>query len=84
MKTREEKDSLGSVELPEDAYYGAQTQRARQNFMDSGLRLPGAFIRSLAVIKRMAAAVNADLQLLDPGPAEAIMTAALEVIDGKF
>ena len=52
--------------------------------MDSGLRLPGAFIRSLAIIKRMAAAVNEELQLLDPEPADAIMTAALEVIDGKF
>jgi len=84
MKTRTEKDTLGSVELPEDAYYGAQTQRARQNFIDSGLRLPGAFIRSLAKIKQMAAAVNVELQLLDPEPAEAIITAALEVIDGKF
>ena len=84
MKTREEKDSLGSVELPADAYYGAQTERARQNFVDSGLRLPGAFIRSLAIIKRMAADVNAELQLLDQEPAAAIMTAALEVIDGKF
>jgi fumarate hydratase class II len=84
MKTRDEKDSLGSVKIPVDAYYGAQTERARQNFMDSGLRLPGAFIRSLAIIKRMAAAVNAELQLLDPEPADAIMTAALEVIDGKF
>ena len=84
MKTRDEKDALGSVKIPVDAYYGAQTERARQNFMDSGLRLPGAFIRSLAIIKRMAAAVNAELQLLDPEPADAIMTAALEVIDGKF
>ena len=58
MKTRTENDSLGSVELPEDAYYGAQTERARQNFVDSGLRLPVAFMRSLAMIKQMAAAVN--------------------------
>jgi fumarate hydratase class II len=84
MKTRTEKDSLGSVELPEDAYYGAQTERARQNFMDSGLQLPGGFIRSLAMIKQMAAAVNSELRLLEPEPAEAIMTAALEVINGKF
>jgi len=84
MKTREEKDSLGNIELPVDAYYGAQTERARQNFVDSGLSLPGAFIRSLAIIKRFAAAVNAELQLLEPKPAEAIMRAALEVIDGKF
>ena len=84
MKTREEKDSLGSVELPMDAYYGAQTERARQNFMDSGLRLPGVFIRFLAIIKRFAAAANAELQILEPKLAEAIIRSALEVIDGKF
>ena len=84
MKTREEKDSLGSLKIPADAYYGAQTERARQNFMDSGLRLPNGFIRTLAMFKRFAAAVNTELQLLDPEPAEAIMTAALEVMDGKF
>ncbi|MFC1876318.1 class II fumarate hydratase [Thermodesulfobacteriota bacterium] len=84
MKTRTEKDSLGSVELPEDVYYGAQTERARKNFVDSGLRLPGVFIRSLAIIKRFAAAANAELQLLEAKPAEAIMRAALEVMDGEF
>ena len=84
MKTREEKDSLGSIELPVDAYYGAQTERARKNFIDSGLKLPGDFIRSLAIIKRFAAAANAELQLLEQKPAEAITRAALEIIDGKF
>ena len=84
MKTRQEKDSLGSVELPVDAYYGAQTERARQNFISSGLRLQDAFIRSLAIIKRFAAAVNEELHLLDSKTAEAIKTAALEVADGKF
>jgi len=84
MKIREEKDSLGSVEIPIDAYYGAQTERARQNFTDSGLGLPSSFIRSLAIIKRFAAAANGDLQLLDPKMAEIIMTVAQEVIDGGF
>ncbi|MBW1864162.1 MAG: class II fumarate hydratase [Deltaproteobacteria bacterium] len=84
MKTRQEKDSLGSVELPIDAYYGAQTERARQNFTDSGLGLPKRFIRSLAIVKRFSTAVNADLQLLDPKLADAIMTAAQEVVDGGF
>jgi fumarate hydratase class II len=84
MKTRAEKDSLGIVELPEDVYYGAQTERARQNFMDSGLKLPAAFIRSLAIIKQMAAVVNEELQLLDSERKDAIVTAAREVIDGKF
>jgi len=84
MKTRQEKDSLGSVELPIDAYYGAQTERARQNFTDSGLGLPKRFIWSLAIVKRFSTAVNADLQLLDPKLADAIMTAAQEVVDGGF
>ncbi len=84
IKTRKEKDSLGSVEIPVDAYYGAQTERARQNFTDSGLRLPSVFIRSLAIIKRFAAAANRDLQLLDSKTADIIMTAAQEVTDGKF
>jgi len=84
MKTREEKDSLGSVELPIDVYYGAQTERARQNFTDSGLGLPSRFIRSLAIIKRFAAAVNGDLKLLDPKMAEIIMIVAQEVSDGGF
>lgn len=84
MKTRQEKDSLGSVELPIDAYYGAQTERARQNFTDSGLGLPKMFIRSLAIVKRFSAAVNAELRLLDPELADAIMTVAQEVVDGGF
>jgi fumarate hydratase class II len=84
MKTRQEKDSLGSVELPIDAYYGAQTERARQNFTDTGLGLPKMFIRSLAIVKRFSAAVNAELRLLDPELADAIMTVAQEVVDGGF
>ncbi len=84
MKTRQEKDALGSVAVPMDVYYGAQTERARQNFTDSGLRLSGEFIRSLALLKRFAAAANAELHLLDPKLADAIMTAAQEVVDGKF
>ena len=84
MNTRKEMDSLGTLEIPVDAYYGAQTERARQNFTDSGLRLPGIFIRSLAIIKRFAAVANGDLKLLDLKLADAIMTAAQEVADGKF
>ena len=77
-------DSLGNIEIPVDAHYGAQTERARQNFTDSGLRLPGVFIRSLATLKRFAATVNGDLKLLDLKLADAIMTACQEVTDGKF
>src|SRR3989442_1720332 len=59
--TRVERDSMGEVRVPEDAFYGASTERARQNFPISGLRLPRRFIRALAQIKGAAALVNAEL-----------------------
>ena len=62
---RIEKDSLGEVQVPAEAYYGAQTQRAINNFHISGLRPWRAFIWSMATIKRAAAEVNRDLGLLD-------------------
>ena len=82
--TRVERDSLGEVPVPIDAYYGAQTQRARDNFKVSGLKPWPAFIWSLAAIKRAAAEVNRDLGLLDAHMAEAIVTASQEVMDGKW
>jgi len=84
MTTRIEHDSLGDVHVPADALYGAQTQRATQNFQISGLRPRPAFIWSMATIKRAAAEVNRDLGLLDSDRAEAIIQAAQEVIDGKW
>jgi fumarate hydratase class II len=81
---RTEKDSLGEVQVPAEAYYGAQTQRAINNFHISGLRPWRAFIWSMATIKRAAAEVNRDLGLLDPKIADAIVKAAQEVIDGKW
>jgi aspartate ammonia-lyase len=84
MATRIERDSLGDVHVPADALYGAQTQRATQNFQISGLKPRQAFIWSMATIKRAAAEVNHDLGLLDNERAEAIMQAAQEVIDGKW
>ena len=81
---RIEKDTLGEVSVPMDALYGAQTQRAVDNFNISGLRPWRAFIWSMAVIKRAAAEVNRDLGLLDEKTAQAIITAAMEVIDGKW
>ena len=84
MTTRMEKDSLGDVHVPVDALYGAQTQRATQNFQISGLKPRQAFVWSMATIKRAAAEVNRDLGLLDPERAEAIVQAAQEVIDGKW
>ena len=84
MATRIERDSLGDVHVPADALYGAQTQRATQNFQISGLKPRRAFIWSMATIKRAAAEVNRDLGLLDTERAEAIIQAAQEVIEGKW
>lgn len=81
---RIEKDSLGEVKVPANAYYAAQTQRAIENFPVSGLRPYPAFIWSMAVIKRSAAEVHRDLGLLDEKLANAIMQAADEVIAGKL
>jgi fumarate hydratase class II len=81
---REEKDTLGVVRVPVGAYYGAQTQRAVENFPVSGMKPWPAFIWSMATIKRAAAEVNRDLGLLDAKLADAIIQAADEVIAGKF
>ncbi|MEI6777824.1 MAG: aspartate ammonia-lyase [Chloroflexales bacterium] len=81
---RTEKDSLGEVQVPASALYGAQTQRAVINFPISGMKPYPAFVWSQAVIKRAAAEVNRDLGLLDASLAEAIITAADEVIAGKL
>ena len=81
---RIERDSMGEVKVPESAYYGASTERARQNFPISNLRLPRRFIRALAQIKGAAALVNAELGLLEARLANAIQQAAEEVEEGKF
>ncbi len=83
-ESRIEKDSLGNVEVPSQALYGAQTQRAVTNFPISGLRPWRAFIWSMAVIKRAAAETNLHLKLLDKDKAEAISKAASEVMNGKW
>ena len=82
--TRTERDSMGPMEVPADAYYGASTQRAVLNFPISTLRFSRPFIRVLGLIKGTAARVNAELGLLDAKTAEAIEKAAREVADGKF
>ena len=84
MKYRDEKDSMGTVRVPENAYYGSQTQRAVDNFPISGLRLPSVFIHALALVKKCAARVNDTLGLLDAELAPAIADAAQEVMDGRF
>ncbi|MEK9165088.1 MAG: lyase family protein [Chloroflexota bacterium] len=81
---RTEKDSLGELQVPADALYGVQTQRAVLNFPITGLRPWRAFIWSMALIKRAAADVNRDLGLLDAAKAQAIAEAATDVMDGKW
>lgn len=82
--TRTEKDSMGEMQVPADAYYGAQTARAVENFPISSLRFTRPFIRALGLIKKHAAATNCELGKLDAKIAEAIQAAAQEVIDGKL
>jgi fumarate hydratase class II len=84
MKYREEQDSMGSVRVPEKAYYGAQTQRALENFSISGLTFPTPFVRALGMIKKHAARVNVELELLDSEIAKAIIAAAEEAVAGKL
>src|SRR3990172_2503131 len=81
---RIEKDSMGEVKVPKSAYYGAQTQRAVENFPVSGIGFPPRFIRALAIIKHSAATANEDLKLLDPKIADVIRRAAFEVMEGKL
>jgi fumarate hydratase, class II len=80
---RIEKDSLGEMQVPANAYYAAQTQRAVLNFPVSGLKPWPAFVWSMAVIKRAAAEVHKDLGLLDPKIADAIIQAGDEIIAGQ-
>ncbi len=79
---RIEHDSMGELQVPAEALWGAQTQRAVQNFPVSGQRMPRAFIRALGLIKASAAEVNVGLGLLPKGVGRAIRAAALEVADG--
>jgi fumarate hydratase class II len=82
--TRTEHDSLGDVEVPADRLWGAQTQRAVENFPVSGIRFSRPLIRALGLIKKTAAEVNADLGLLDDDRAGAIEAAATEVANGQW
>ncbi len=83
MNYREERDTMGTMQVPVEALWGAQTQRSLQNFRISGERMPTALIHALALVKRAAAKVNCDLGLLDAERAEAIIQAADEVIAGR-
>lgn len=81
--SRIERDSLGELKVPASALWGAQTQRAVENFPISGLRMPREFIRALGLIKWAAATANVELDALDAKRAAAIQKASLEVAEGK-
>jgi aspartate ammonia-lyase len=83
-EVRKEKDSLGFVEVPARAYYGAQTARAVENYPISGMRAHPHLIRAFGMVKRAAAEANRELGLVDDRRAAAIIQAAQEVIDGKW
>jgi fumarate hydratase class II len=82
--TRTERDSMGELQVPADALYGAQTQRAVQNFPISGTRMPREFIGALGVVKATVATANGQLGLLGAGKATAIRAAALRVAAGEL
>ena len=82
--TRIEKDSMGEMAVPAGAYWGAQTQRAIENFPISGYRFGRRFIRALGLIKQSAAKVNRELGKLQPRLADLIVQAAQEVVGGKL
>lgn len=83
-KTRTETDTFGPIEVPVDRYWGAQTQRSRENFRIGEERMPLPLIRALGLVKRAAAEVNQSLGILDRRRARAIVAAAQQVIDGKL
>lgn len=83
-RTRTERDSMGEVQVPADALYGAQTQRAVDNFPVSGLRLPRTFLGALGQVKAAAAQANRDLGELPADIADVIAAAALEVAEGRW
>ena len=83
-KVRVERDSMGPMEVPADALYGASTMRAVLNFPISDLRFPRSFIRALGLVKLAAAKTNMGLGLLDQKTGDAIVAAAQEVSDGKL
>lgn len=81
---RIERDTMGELAVPADAYYGVQTARAIENFPISGLRFPRSFIRALGLLKWAAASVNESLSILDKNVADAIKKASREVVEGRW
>ncbi|HEX9750568.1 MAG TPA: class II fumarate hydratase [candidate division Zixibacteria bacterium] len=84
MGARMEKDTMGEIAVPDDRYWGAQTERSRQNFKIGGERFPRSLIRALGILKKAAALTNQELGLLSQDKADLIARAADEVIDGSL
>ena len=82
--TRTETDSFGPIEVPADRYWGAQTERSRQNFKIGRDRMPIEIVRALGIVKLAAAQSNRELGLIDARRTAAITRAAREVIEGKL
>ena len=80
---RKVSDSMGEMTVPASALYGAQTQRAVENFPVSGLTLPQPFIEAMVLIKKLAAEINSELGLLEPHIASGIVAAADQLLAGK-
>ncbi|HEZ3745687.1 TPA: class II fumarate hydratase, partial [Neisseria meningitidis] len=84
MSTRTEHDTMGNVEVPSEAYWGAQTQRSRNNFKIGGETLPQPLIYALALVKKAAAATNVSLGRIKPEQADLITQAADDVLNGRL
>ncbi len=81
---RKESDSIGELEVPENAYYGVQTLRGFENFQITGIKMNGTLVRNITKIKKVAAKVNGEFGYINPEVAQAIDTACNEVLSGKF
>ncbi len=84
MKTRKESDSVGTLEIPENAYYGVQTKRGYENFQISGRKMNSKFVKNIALIKKVAAMVNGQYGYVQKEIADAIITACDEILAGKW
>ncbi len=84
MEYRIERDTLGEVKVPKDMYWGAQTQRSKENFPIGNEKMPREIIHAFAIVKKAAAKVNSELGLLEPEKAEAIQYAADQILDNQL
>ncbi len=84
MKTRIEKDTMGPVEVPADKYWGAQTQRSKNNFKIGGQLMPIEIIRAFAILKKAAAMANCELGVLSSDKCEIISKVCDEILEGKL